>query len=94
MTKTQLIKNARRALSLYNVSRETTLDDCYKSYSVNKQRAFNRCRGEMYYDGGYDMRIITHNVNIFTCGYLYTDPKTGVLMFRYITPNYSISIEI
>lgn len=94
MTKTQLIKNARRALDLYNVSRETRLEDCYKSYSYAKARAFKSCLNDMEYFNGYGMRIISHNLNVFTCGFMYTDELTGVLKFRYITPCYRISIEV
>ena len=93
MTKTQLNKNAKRALTAYNVSRETRLEDCYKSYSFAKQKAYNYCIQQMESVNGWSFRIISHNVNIFTCGYLYADCETGVIMFRYITPSYETSIE-
>lgn len=93
MTTRQQIYRAKMALVAYNLSTDTQLSDCYGTYSMAKQRAYNYCINQMENVDGWGFRIISHNVNIFTCGYKYVDSDTGVIMFRYITPTYEVSVE-
>lgn len=93
MTKREQIKCAEKAKSIYDYSDIYELGDCYRSYSIFKSRAYRKIREEMYSLGGQDLRIISHNVNIFTCGYTYQDRETGVLKFVYHTPSYRVEID-
>lgn len=93
MTKREQIKCAEKALAIYDFSDTRELNDCYRSYSMEKSMAYRKIREEMYSVGGQDLRIISHNVNVFTCGYTYTDRETGVLKFVYHTPTYRVEID-
>ena len=93
MTVKQMERTAKARIKDYELSIDTELSDCYKSYSIFKQRAYNHCYECMIRDGGTRFRIISHNVNVFTCGYIYADNETGVLKFRYFSPTFSISVD-
>lgn len=93
MTKNEQKRYAERAKSIYNYSDICELGDCYRRYSIEKSIAYHKIREEMHSVGGQDLRIISHNCNIFTCGYIYTDRETGVLKFVYHTPTYKIIID-
>lgn len=93
MTVKQMERTAKARIKDYELSSDTELSDCYKSYSIFKQRAYNHCYECMIRDGGTRFRIISHNVNVFTCGYIYADNETGVLKFRYFSPTFSISVD-
>lgn len=93
MTKREQMKCAEKAKSIYDYSDICELGDCYRRYSIEKSRAFQKIREEMHSIGGQDLRIISHNCNIFTCGYIYAERETGVLKFVYHTPTYRVEID-
>ena len=93
MTTNEKKRYAERAKSIYDYSDICELRDCYRRYSIEKSMAYHKIREEMDSVGGQDLRIISHNCNIFTCGYIYTDRETGVLKFVYHTPTYKIEID-
>ena len=93
MRKSEQIKCAEKAKSIYDHSDLYELEDCYRSYSIFKSRAYREIRDEMHSKGGQELRIISHNVNVFTCGYTYQDRETGVLKFVYHTPSYRVEID-
>lgn len=92
MTNNELKRRAKTAYAIYKLRDAVTLDDVYGSYSVYKARAYRDCIDTMVMLDGYDFRIISHNVNIFTCGFRYK--MNEIEMFMYITPNYRVSIAL
>lgn len=92
MTNNELKRRARTAYEIYKLSYDVTLSDVYASYSVYKERAYRECINMMFTLNGYNFRIITHNTNIFTCGFVYE--FCGIKRFMYITPNYQVYIDI
>lgn len=87
----------RTALSRYEDykrSNATDLSDVYGRYSTAKARAWNYCKDLMRQHEGWGLRIITHNGFMFTAGFEFTDPETGVLMFMYITKTYDEAVEV
>lgn len=78
----------------YIYSNATNLSDVYGRYSTAKARAWNYCKDLMRQHEGWGLRIISHNTRMFTAGFLFTDPETGVLMFMYITKTYDVSVEV
>ena len=93
MTKREQIKCAEKAKVIYDYSDIYELGDCYRSYSIEKSTEYRKIREEMYLHGGHNLRIITHNVYVFTCAYTYPDRETGVLKFVYHTPSYRVEID-
>lgn len=92
-----MTKQERTALSRYadyQRSNATDLSDVYGRYSVYKARAWNDCQDMMTSHNGWGLRIISHNTSIFTAGFLFDDPETGVLKFMYITPTYDTAVEV
>lgn len=92
MTGSQLKRRARTAYAIYKHSTDRTLDDVYGTYSVYKARAYRDCIELMYTLHGFGFKIITHNQNVFTCGFVYE--FCNKIMFMYITPNYRVAIEL
>ena len=93
MTKKEQIKCAEKALAIYEFSDIRDLCDCYRSYSMEKSMAYHKIREEMYSLGGQDLRIISHNLNVFTCGYTYYNRETDTQKFVYHTPTYRVEID-
>lgn len=77
----------------YEQSSNTILYDCYKTFSFEKQKAFNYCVDLCHSKNGFELRIISHNSMVFSVGFKYVDEKTGVLMFAYITRDYDRYFE-
>lgn len=78
----------------YQRSNATELFDVYGRYSVYKAHAWDYCQDMMHRHDGWGLRIISHNTNIFTAGFLFNDPETGALKFMYITKNYATVVEV
>ena len=93
MTKNQRMKIAKEKYINYCNSNDTCLEDVYKSYSIYKARAWSYCKELMQDYCGYNLRVISHNSNIFTAGFEFQD-EFGVNYFMYITPTYDIMIEV
>lgn len=71
-----------------------SLRDAYGRYSAAKERAFNQCRAWCYALDGSGLKIISHNSQVFTCGFEFPDPETGEMHFMYITPTYNRATPI
>lgn len=85
---------ARETLvNAYSMSCIRTLFDAYSRPSQAKVNAENECMLKMYYEHGYDFRIISYNTFAFTCGWLIEDAETGVVMLRVETPENSYIME-
>lgn len=54
----------------YLRSTDYKLSDVYGKYSTLKERAFYYVQQEMEHLNGYDLKIISYNCQMFTCGYL------------------------
>ena len=67
--------------------------DCYKNPSWAKVEAENAILKECYnYYDGYGYSVISYNINMFTCGYLFN--KDGELWFAVHTPNYYGAMKV
>ena len=68
------------------------LNQCYKSYSIKKVHAYRYCLSTLTHYKGADMRIIYHNGQTFSVGFIGNtfDGKTGTIRkaFFYITKAY------
>ena len=90
-------KRERTALNNYTWYLNSTmrdLNDAYTTYSAAKARAFSYCKDLQYRLSGYDFKIISKNSFMFTAGFTFADPETGVLKFMHITPSYDTAVEI
>lgn len=92
----KLNKNTQRAANIchsYDNARIISLTEAYKNPSISKQRAYSVCIKKMLEMGGFGLRIMGYNSCFFTVGWLYTDPKTGVIMLNVETAYNSYQIE-
>ena len=64
----------------------------YGRYSDAKDKAFDYCVSKCNELSGYRFRIISHNSQIFTVGFLFE--KDGKTFLAYITPAYDRAIEV
>lgn len=94
MTMRERERTAKANYQWYLKSSLDTLDKAYGQYSANKARAWNYCRELCYRKHGHDLRIVNANTFVFTAGFEFEDPESGVCKFMYITPNYDTEIEI
>lgn len=82
-------KECKIALSKFNdwyYSSAKELYQVYGSYSQAKENAMNYCKEMMKKYEGYDLRIISHNSNVFSVGFIFKDD--GKKIFAYITRDY------
>ncbi len=88
-------RNAKGRIEQWRASKATKLSDVYGRYSKAKENAFEYCKHICYehYDGR-NLKIIGHNSNIFTAGFEFIDPDTGVVRFMYITPSYNTVVDM
>ena len=94
MTQKQQEARAKGAIKQWYTSKARSLHDVYKSFSEAKSRAWAYCEWQMYKHNGSYLRVISHNVNIFTAGFEFVDPETGVVKFYYITPTYDVIVDM
>lgn len=74
----------------YETSDCDDIYDAYKEPSVYKVRAFNYwVRAYKELNGKYGIRILSHNSQSFSLGFVFEDAVTGVLKFAYITKDYN-----
>ena len=78
----------------YFRSNATDLYDVYSRCSAAKRHAWDYCRKLCLDKNGRGLRIISGNSFMFTAGFEFPDPETGVRMFMYITPNYDVAVEV
>lgn len=81
-------KVAQAHIQAYDNSHWYYLWDVYSNYSEYKVQAYNRCIDLMNRLNGWGLRILSYNSNVFTVGFLFADPDTGVIRFAYITRDY------
>ena len=75
-------RNLRMYQNLVNAS-NTTLRDIYKSWSNEKERAYNYCKQDCEKNNGFNFRVVNGNTFMFSCGYLYN--KNGKKYCKYFT---------
>lgn len=86
-------EKAQRFITRYDCSEVFTLSECYVRYSEAKERAYRRCHNICYEMNGWGFRIMSYNSQMFTCGWLYEDKETGVIMLNVETAYNSYQIE-
>lgn len=94
MTTTQQKKTAKAKYRDWYVSDALELSDVYGRYSDAKRNAWEYCKNLCEKYKGFNLKIVSHNINIFTAGFVYPDKTTGQEMFMYITPSYDIAVEV
>lgn len=87
-------KQVKEKYNDYKKSNNYNLYDIYKTHSHAKARAFAYCRQLCNAYNGECLKIVSHNQNIFTCGFVYTNDN-GEKYFVYITKtnDYQTKIE-
>ena len=80
-------KNLESQYNHYLQTAATQLSDVYGRWSQAKQNGYDYCVRDMNRLNGERFRILSANTFQFTCGFTYTDPDTGALMFRVHTAN-------
>lgn len=92
----KLNRNTKKAQDLierfYNSEFET-LEECYNSCSYAKRMAYYNCLYKCSDMDGWRFRIISFNTMSFTCGWLYEDKETGVIMLNVETYRNTYTIE-
>lgn len=78
----------------YQQSCASDLSDVYGSYSTAKAQAWRYCKDLMEKHNGWGLRVISHNVFMFTAGFMFRDPDTDALKFMYITKTYDQAVEV
>ena len=63
-------RTARQGYSSYKNSNDYTLRHVYESPSIHKVIAFEDIIKEVYIHNGYDLKVISYNAQMFTCGYM------------------------
>ena len=86
-------KKARGFVQEYERSYNYGLNQCYASYSLAKDIAEVSCRQKMLDMGGYGFKILSFNSQTFTCGWLYVDTETGVIMLNVETYRNTYTME-
>ena len=79
-----MTKKQQQMLWQVTHSNNTDLFDVYKSFSVDKRRAYYYCLNEMYRKDGFNFRITSASCSFFCCGFLYYDENKH-LCCRYYT---------
>lgn len=76
-----------KAINAHISAKKTTLMECYSTWSNEKVNAFKRCRELFLQYAGENFKIISHNRNEFTVGFvgMYENKKA----FFYITKNHN-----
>ena len=78
-------KKQQEILTSYNKSRNYSLNDVYKSYSVYKGRAQAVILAEMENCNGWGFKILGANSCAFSCAYLKQDENDGTIKIVYHT---------
>lgn len=94
MTKREQERTARANIRSYRNSTCYELWDAYGRCSVKKREAWEYCKRLCREFEGEDLKVISYNTYMFTAGFMYADPKTGELMFMYISPSYNQPVSM
>ena len=78
-------KKQESIYATYLKSSARELSDVYKNWSGAKEVAMRSCRDLCASLHGYNLRILSHNSQFFSVGFMYLDRPAGALMFMYIT---------
>lgn len=70
------------------------LHKAYKTHSHEKDLAWQYCYRLMLEHDGTGLKIISKNSFIFTAGFTFVDPNTGVLRFMFITPSSDTAVDM
>ena len=70
-----------RIISKYELSEDYNLDNVYKSYSRNKSLAWDYCKDLMNEYNGHGLKVISHNLTMFTAGFIYETCDGEYLMY-------------
>lgn len=90
MTKKEYYEDIRRK---YNRSENISVYEVYKNPSDEKVAAERHIRTEMQLVGGFDYRILSHNVFQFTAAYQFMDRETGLAKLRVHTSRTTYEID-
>lgn len=63
-------KKAEHFRTRYIHAEGITIFDVYDYPSTAKMLAYKQCLEKCYSQGGYDFRIMSHNCQYFTCGWI------------------------
>ena len=80
---------AKNHIPVYEHSTDYALTDVYKSPSIYKERAFRFWESECLRRKGRGLKILSHNSQAFTLGFLFDDELTGEIKFCYVTKDYA-----
>lgn len=86
-------KKAQELIERFYSSELYSLEDCYTRCSVAKTCVFSLCIDKCAAMDGWRFRIISFNSQTFTCGWLYADKETGVIMLNVETYRNTYTIE-
>ena len=92
----KLNRNTKKAKSFkanYLYSNDFSLFHVYKNPSRSKMRAYDECRAKCVEMGGWGFKILSFNSSVFTCGWMYSDKETGVIMLDVETAYNSYQME-
>lgn len=89
-----MTKSQNSIYNRYLNSSDYELRHVYGSWSWAKENAMESCKRRMAEKDGFGLKIISHNCNVFTVGFVYTDEETGKQMFNYISRDRNESWEI
>lgn len=92
----KLNRNTKKAQDLiyrFSNSAFDKLEDCYNSCSGSKRIAYYNCLYKCSDMDGWRFRIISFNFQTFTCGWLYEDKETGVIMLNVETYRNTYTME-
>lgn len=86
-------KKAQGIIERFCSSNLYNLEYCYESCSKAKRNAYVWCLRKCAEMDGWRFRIISFNTMSFTCGWLYEDKETGVIMLNVETYRNTYTIE-
>ena len=75
------------AIKAHTRAYKTNLRECYTTWSNAKDNAFKRCRDLYMQYKGMDFKIISHNLNEFSVGFV--GEYEGQKAFFYITKSHT-----
>jgi hypothetical protein len=86
-------KKAQGLIASFDNSEFERLEECYNSCSYAKRMAYYNCLCKFSDMDGWRFRIISFNTMSFTCGWLYEDAETGVIILNVETYRNTYTIE-
>lgn len=86
-------KIAKANIYGYEKSTMFNITDAYKKPSKAKYSVWLDCAYDMIKNSGWGLKVISYNTFMFTCAYLFVEPETGVVKFKYFTPNHTTIVD-